>query len=317
MPESRPKACSLSKGIESAGRRYAVETVHCLFKHLGAMAAPEYFGEVTMYAFRLRTAAVALVAGIGLAGCMTPYGYNGVSVGVGSGGYYDPYYGGGYGYGGGYPAYGAGYGYGAGYPGYGYGYAPYYGWYDDFYYPGSGYYVYDRYRRPHRWTDAQRRYWESCRERAMSSKEFRRQIEAQTQNWSGFEAGPTAVNQQVRTRDGQRVRVERERPVRTERANRTERVERANRTERIERANRTERVERTNRTERVEQASQPTRVEQASQPTRVEQANQAQRAERSSARTERQAARVERRSDARSERQTRSETRERARTQEE
>ena len=38
---------------------------------------------------------------------MSPYGYNGVSVGVGSGGYYGDY---GYGYGG-YPQYGYGYGY--------------------------------------------------------------------------------------------------------------------------------------------------------------------------------------------------------------
>ena len=67
----------------------------------------------------------------------------------------------GYGYGAGYGAGYPGYGYGAGYPGYGYGYAPYWGWYDDFYYPGTGYYVYDSYRRPHRWTDAQRRYWEA------------------------------------------------------------------------------------------------------------------------------------------------------------
>ena len=38
-----------------------------------------------------------------------------------------------------------------GYGGYGYG-SPYYGWNDGFYYPGTGYYVYDRDRRPHRWT---------------------------------------------------------------------------------------------------------------------------------------------------------------------
>jgi hypothetical protein len=200
-----------------------------------------------MYAFRLRATAVALVAGVGLTGCMSPYGYNGVSVGVGSGGYYDPYYGG-YGYGG-YPQYG--YGYGAGYPGYGYGYAPYYGWYDDFYYPGSGYYVYDRYRRPHRWSDDQRRHWESRRNNAMSSKEFRRQMEAQTQNWDGFEGGPTAVSQQVQTPNGQRVRVERDRPVRGERANRTERVQRGNRADQVQPVERAERVQRAERVERT------------------------------------------------------------------
>ena len=155
-----------------------------------------------MYAFRLRAAAVGLVAGIGLSGCMTPYG-NGLSVGLGNGYYGNTYGYNGYGYGYGYPGYG--YGYAAGYPGYGYGYAPYYGWYDDFYYPGSGYYVYDVYRQPHRWTDAQRRYWEARREQAMSSKEFRQQMEAKAQNWTGFDAGPTAATQPVRARDGQRV----------------------------------------------------------------------------------------------------------------
>ena len=39
------------------------------------------------------------------------------------------------------------------YGGYGYGYgSPYYGWYDNYYYPGTGYYVYDTYRRPHAMT---------------------------------------------------------------------------------------------------------------------------------------------------------------------
>ena len=36
---------------------------------------------------------------------------------------------------------------------YGYGY-PSYGWNDDFYYPGTGYYVYSRDGSRHRWTDA-------------------------------------------------------------------------------------------------------------------------------------------------------------------
>ncbi len=68
-----------------------------------------------------------------------------MSVGAGYGGGYAPgYYGGGYG---------------------GYGYAPsYFGWYDDFYYPGTGVYVYDRYRRPYRWNDGQRAYWQGRRD---------------------------------------------------------------------------------------------------------------------------------------------------------
>ena len=61
----------------------------------------------------------------------------------------------GYGYGG----YYGGYGYGGGYGGYGYGGygitdTPHYGWYDDYYYPGSGIYVYDSYRRRHVWNTA-------------------------------------------------------------------------------------------------------------------------------------------------------------------
>ena len=63
---------------------------------------------------------------------------------------------GGYGYGnyGGYGSYG---GYG-GYGGYYGGYDPF-GWYGDFYYPGTGIYVYDRTRNRHVWSDDQHRYW--------------------------------------------------------------------------------------------------------------------------------------------------------------
>ena len=104
---------------------------------------------------RLRVLALAAASGITLSGCAydmygDPYGYGGVSVGVGSG----------YGYGYGYP-YGGGYGYGYPYGGYGYGYGGYdpFGWYGDYYYPGSGIYVYDRHRTRHVWNDDQRRYW--------------------------------------------------------------------------------------------------------------------------------------------------------------
>jgi hypothetical protein len=37
---------------------------------------------------------------------------------------------------------------------------PYWGWYGDYYYPGTGFYVYDSHRRRIRWNDDQRRYWE-------------------------------------------------------------------------------------------------------------------------------------------------------------
>jgi hypothetical protein len=108
-----------------------------------------------MYASRVRAAALAVAATVGLSACTTGLGYgSGVSVGMGNG-YYDPYYGGGYrsgyGYGPGYgyndPRYGYGYGY---YPGYGYGYGQPRDWYGGYYYPGSGYYVYDRYGRRYR-----------------------------------------------------------------------------------------------------------------------------------------------------------------------
>lgn len=98
-----------------------------------------------------RIGLVALIGGIGMgtAACTNGYGYGGASLGYGSGYYADPYYDGGY---------GAGYaGYGGGYGGYGGGG---FGWYNDFYYPGTGMYVYDRNRRPFRWNDGQRRYWQ-------------------------------------------------------------------------------------------------------------------------------------------------------------
>lgn len=133
-----------------------------------------------MSVFNLKTAALALVAGVGLSGCAYgPYGGLGVGVGYGNGygyGYDDGYYGGGY--------------YGAGYSPYGYGYGqPYYGWYDGYYYPGTGYYVYDSYRRPHRWSDAQRRYWESRRQGTQTS---RRGTTGILQNWVDFQNGPQA-----------------------------------------------------------------------------------------------------------------------------
>ena len=278
-----------------------------------------------MYAFRLRAAAVALVAGIGLTACTTPYG-SGVSVGIGNG-YNDPYYGG-YGYGGGYPGYGygsgygysagygygagyPGYGYGAGYPGYGYGYAPW-GWYDNLYYPGTGYYVYDSYRRPHRWTDAQRRYWESRRSRGLTVEAFRRMIEAKQQNWADFDAGPTAAPQ-VQQTDDQPARVVRTRPVRVDRsttqaeraAARADRIERSRTTQTERPAVRADRVERSRATQterRSTRASSSNSTEQAERTRPV-------RAERSTARAERQATRAASRSEVRAERASRSSSR--------
>ena len=134
-------------------------------------------------------------AGIGLSGCATygQYGGLGVGIGYGSGGYgYDPYYGGGY-YGGGYGSYGynSPYGYG----GYGYG-SPYYGWYDGFYYPGSGYYVYDSYRRPHVWSEAQKRYWTERRQQAEKVAKTNKTV--LKPNWDAF-------SQQQAQRRAQRI----------------------------------------------------------------------------------------------------------------
>jgi hypothetical protein len=102
------------------------------------------------------------------------YGY-GPSFSVGlSSGYYSPYYG-----------------------GYGYGYGlPYYGWYDDYYYPGTGSYVYDTYRHPHVMTTSQRTYW-SSRSPALRTHTTTRVRE----NWSGFDhRDRTARSNRGRTR---------------------------------------------------------------------------------------------------------------------
>lgn len=93
-----------------------------------------------MFGRQVKIAGIAIVAALGLSACSDyGYGYGGVNMGYGASYYDDPYYAGG--------------GFGN----------PYWGWYDNFYYPGTGYYVYDRYRRPHRWTDTHRRYWEGRR----------------------------------------------------------------------------------------------------------------------------------------------------------
>ena len=162
----------------------------------------------------LRSAALAVTAAIGLGGCTTGmYGgpFGGVSVGYGN---YDPYYDGyGYGYSPyGYSPYGySRYGYNSGYYG-----SPYWGWYDNYYYPGSGYYVYDRYRRPHRWSDSQRDYW---LQRQKAAGVIARALRP---NWNDFSStrstSPSATTTTTRT-VRERVfspRTIRERPIRTQ-----------------------------------------------------------------------------------------------------
>ncbi|GLI97230.1 peptidase [Sphingobium sp. BS19] len=91
-----------------------------------------------------RSIFIGLASLLALGGCAYDdgYGYGGMSVGTGyAGDYYGP------------ASYGPG----------GYGNAGYGGWYNDFYYPGTGYYVFDRGGRRHRWNDGQRSYWEGRR----------------------------------------------------------------------------------------------------------------------------------------------------------
>ena len=156
---------------------------------------------------RIRAALVVLAASAGLSACtnMGPYGGVGVGVSSGYGGYgnygYDPYYSG-YGYGSQYGyGYGSPYGY-ANYGGYGsgYGYDPF-GWYNGYYYPGTGYWVYDRDRHRRRMTDAERAIW---RERIR--KYIERHGDGQQavtkdpsgqlarENWSGFDRRPAATS---------------------------------------------------------------------------------------------------------------------------
>jgi hypothetical protein len=135
----------------------------------------------------------ALAAGaLALGGCA----YGDLGVGLGYGGGYGSYGGyGGYGYGS--PYYGAGYG--GGYGSYGYG-SPYYGWYDNYYYPGTGYYVYDSYRRPYAMTTTQRQYW-AKRSPALLSSSTRTTVKP---NWSGYTARSTTRDQRKQARDERR-----------------------------------------------------------------------------------------------------------------
>lgn len=114
----------------------------------------------------MRIPYISLVAAgaLALGGCA--YDGFGGGIGLGYGGGYGGYYGD-YGY----PYYGGAYG------------MPYFGWYDDFYYPGTGFYVYDTYRRPHRWNDRQRDYWMG-RQQTWRSHSGNTAIH---DNWSGFD----------------------------------------------------------------------------------------------------------------------------------
>ena len=75
----------------------------------------------------------------------------------------------------------------------------YFGWYDNFYYPGVGVYLYDGSGLRYRWDQSQQRYWESRRGRDYRGQE----------NWSGYRNRDG--NWQNRERDGNERRVGRRR----------------------------------------------------------------------------------------------------------
>jgi hypothetical protein len=133
----------------------------------------------------MRIPFISLIAAgsLALGGCA--YGDLGLGLGYGNG-----YYGGAYGS----PYYG-GYGYNdyyGGYGGYGAYGSPYFGWYDNYYYPGTGYYVYDSYRRPRMWSDRQRNYWMSRQRNSGTTVA----TTTTKPNWSRFN-----TRQTVRTND--------------------------------------------------------------------------------------------------------------------
>jgi hypothetical protein len=159
----------------------------------------------------MRIPYISLVAAgaLALGGCA--YGDLGMGLGYGYGSPYygSPYYGYGYGspyYGAGYygsPYYGGSYYGGLGYGGFG---SPF-GWYDNYYYPGTGYYVYDSYRRPHVMTTTQRAYWtrRSPALRTSSTSRVR-------PNWSGFNRHDTTrADRQTAREERQQAREERRR----------------------------------------------------------------------------------------------------------
>jgi hypothetical protein len=144
---------------------------------------------------RIPFISLAAASALALSGCA--YGDLGMGLGYGDYGYGSPYYGYGYGspyYGYGYSPY-SGYGYRSGYYG-GFGYSPF-GWYDNYYYPGTGIYVYDTYRRPTVWSSRQRSYWTSRQRVATTSGT--KVVATTTPNWSTFNRRETVRERQDRS----------------------------------------------------------------------------------------------------------------------
>jgi len=133
----------------------------------------------------MRTRVALLAAAAATLGGCADYGYgsySGLSLGLGYGGGWGGY--GGYDYG--YNPYVYGYGYSPFDYGGWYG-DPYFGWYGGGYYPGTGIYVYDSYRHPHRWNDQQQRYWTRRQQSVTTTATTRNYQRPQFhENWSGF-----------------------------------------------------------------------------------------------------------------------------------
>jgi hypothetical protein len=184
---------------------------------------------------RIRAALIVLAASAGLSACTSfgPYGGIGVGVGSGYGSYgYDPYYSG-YGY-------GSPYGYYSGY-GSAYGYDPF-GWYNGFYYPGTGYWVYDPGHNRRELTPEERAYWNARIEQYVRNKRGLNgtsSAAATKENWSGFNkpqtvtggstattgvTGREAIRQRIFERQ-QQARVERQQVQSERQQTRSERFE--------------------------------------------------------------------------------------------
>ena len=128
-----------------------------------------------MSASRLRLFVLLAASAAGLAACADDYGYGyGMSAGYGPrGGYCDPNY----------------YDCGAyGYDAYDYGYGdPWYGWYGDYFYPGVGFFVFDRFGHRFRMDRDQHRFWQGRRgNRSWTDQRF--------QHWNGFHSQGTRQN---------------------------------------------------------------------------------------------------------------------------
>jgi len=87
--------------------------------------------------------------------------------------------------------------------------SPYWGWNDGWYYPGTGYYVYDRERRRREWTEAERRYWTERLQQSQASRGVTKMPNSQLHReiWNDFRRGSTTTS--ATTSSTERVRQQR------------------------------------------------------------------------------------------------------------